>query len=88
MRMASPPRVNRRTFLVAATRPPRVLELSCERLYMQYLDACAAGRAQQFLAALQRDVAGADEIRLSGREWLTREDFRDRVGPLLQRALT
>lgn len=81
--MASPPRMHRRTFLVAAARRPRVLELSCERLYMKYLDARTSGRAQQFLADLRRDLAHADEVRLIGPEWLTREDFREDVGPLL-----
>lgn len=80
---AAPPRVNRRTFLVAAARPRRVLEVSCERLYIKYLDASTAGRVPQFLAELERDLANADEVRLTRREWLTREDFRDQVGPLL-----
>lgn len=75
--------MDRRAFLFGATRRRRALELSCERLYMRYLDARSEGRSEQFLLALERDLAAAGEIRLTGREWLTRDDFRAAVTRLL-----
>ena len=76
--------MNRRGFLLAAARPRPVTELSCERLYMRYLDARGAGRTQEFLVALERDLTLAAEIRLTGREWLAHDDFRAAVEPLLR----
>jgi membrane fusion protein, multidrug efflux system len=76
-------RVSRRDFLRRAS-PPRVVELSCERLYMKYADARSEGRVPEFLDRLAHDLEGTDEIRLTSREWLAREDFRSDVGPLLQ----
>jgi hypothetical protein len=75
--------MDRRGFLRAAGRRRRILEVSCERLYMQYLEARAGGRLDQFARTLARDVAAAHEVRLMDREWLAREDFRDALGPLL-----
>ena len=81
--MVPPPRVTRRRFLTAA-RPRRIVELSCESLYMKYLDAGRVGRTEQYLAALEQELASADEIRLTRREWLAREDFRRDIRRILR----
>ena len=83
--MAPPFRSSRRRFLVTAARPGRVVELSCESLYMKYVDARSMGRLEQFLEALELQVLRAGGVRLLQREWLACDDFRVDVGPLLRR---
>ena len=73
--MATRGPVSRRAFLLR-TPPQRVLELSCERLYMKYADARSEGRLEDFLRDLAREVGEADHVRLTAREWLARDDFR------------
>lgn len=51
-------------------------ELSCERLYIRYLEAANAGRLPEFLNALGNDVRHAGDVVLTEPEWLAREDFR------------
>lgn len=82
--MPLPSPLHRRAFLLAASRRRRVVELSCERLYMRYVDARSEGRTEEFLLALERHLAMAGEIRLTAREWLARDDFRADVGWLLR----
>lgn len=77
-----PDRINRRAFLLPKPRV-RVLELSCERLYMQYADARSGGRLPEFLKGVERELEAADSVRLTAREWLARDDFREQVEPLL-----
>ena len=99
--------MNRRDFLLLRTRGrERVLELSCERLYMRYADAeSGAGRAQlsgvcaedpepcegeppteivttttsQLFAELERELSGADVLRVLERDWLAGEAFQREV---------
>lgn len=82
--MASTPRIDRRAFLLQCRPPRRLVELSCERLYMNYLDARSDGRVREFLEALERELETADEVRLTDRAWLARDDFRAHIEPLLR----
>lgn len=77
--------MTRRRFLTRAIGRRRGVEVSCERLYVHYVDAHRAGRVSEFLTALRQEVAGADEIRVTDREWLARDDFRRAVAPLIGR---
>jgi hypothetical protein len=77
--MASPDPISRRRFLRRTVRAPRVVELSCERLYIRYMDAVGAGRLSQFSCALDGELSGADIVKLTDREWLARDDFRAAV---------
>lgn len=61
-----------------------VLELSCERLYIQYVDARAEGRLQEFLQGLEAVLRRSATIKVVQPEWLSREDFRGHVQPLLR----
>lgn len=102
-----PRTVNRRDFLrLSARGSQHVLELSCERLYMQYVDAeSAQGRpppsglsdsrhqfwegeppaqldavtADELFAELERELANADVLCLLGPEWMSKQDFTDKV---------
>jgi hypothetical protein len=76
--------MNRRDFLHRTARPPRIVEICCERLYMKYVDARSEGRLQQLLQSLELELRTADEVRLTGREWLAREDIRRDLGPVLR----
>lgn len=59
--------------------------MSCEQLYMKYVDARAQGRLADFLADLDRDLSTAADVRVTAREWLARRDFLTDVGPVLRR---
>jgi hypothetical protein len=76
--------MNRRDFLHRTARRPRIVEICCERLFMQYVDACSAGSLPQLLQSLELELRTADEVRLTGREWLAREDFRRDLEPVLR----
>lgn len=53
---------------------PRTRTLSCEQLYMRYLDGKLRGTADRLFARLERDLAGAARIRLLQSAWLDRDD--------------
>lgn len=67
--------MDRREFLRLRTSGSRVAELSCERLYMRFVDASAEGRTDEFFAALAREMTTVSELRLTDREWLSSEDL-------------
>ena len=98
--------MNRRDFLTLRTEGgKRIVDLSCERLYMRYVDArSGVGRVEPPLddgdpgawvaeppalietpppralfAALEGELADADELRVLDRAWLTGEEFGSEV---------
>ena len=73
--------MHRREFLLPKA---RVLELSCERLFIQFADAQTDGRLPEFLDGVKRQLDAADTVRLTAHEWLAREDFREHISPLLR----
>jgi len=76
--------MNRRDFFLRRTAgQPRIVEISCERLYIRYVDARSEKRLPQFLRMLERELEAAGEVRLTSREWLARDDFRADVESLL-----
>ena len=75
----------RRGFLTACMPKPRVLVVSCERLYIRHMEARRLGRLKQFLAALTAEVDAADQLRLTDQSWLHHEEFRSEVEPILKR---
>ena len=78
-------RFTRRAFLTASAAKPRVLALSCERLYIRYLAARDTNRVQEFLASLAIELETADHVHLRDPEWLDRDDFRAAVYEILHR---
>lgn len=74
--MAAPAPIDRRSFLIGAVRRRRPIALSCERLYIRYLDARAAGRVDEFSREVEQTILTAGAITLTDREWLSRDDFR------------
>jgi len=84
--------VNRRDFLLMRTgRESGRAILSCEQLYMRYVDARAQGTTAELFARLARDLEGVTRVRLIKTSWLSDDDlkreldvvfeaFRDRGG--------
>jgi hypothetical protein len=81
------PQIGRRDFLLlrplTANADRSSVELSCERLYMRYLDSIDECTTTDLLDSLTRDLSGARTVRLTATAWLTREDFRSWLEPLL-----
>ncbi len=79
--------MDRRSFLRAVRGiRPATLDLSCEQLYMRYVDGELRGTAPRLFARLERDLARADRVRLREEAWLARdEQFRLKLEELLAR---
>ena len=76
--------VNRREFFLRPARKAGRVELSCERLYMKYVDAQADGRVAHLMAALGRELTSAGELRLRDADWLARDDLRRDLEPVFR----
>jgi len=76
--------VNRREFLLLSPgRRKETAEISCERLYMHYLDAEVEGTTRDLFDALDEQLRSMRELRLLDTEWLSRADLLARVEPIL-----
>jgi hypothetical protein len=72
--------VNRRDFLLLRAGQPAVL--SCEQLFMRYLDSQMNGTTVELFDALAVDLRTARSVRLADTSWLSRDEFKrelDRV---------
>jgi hypothetical protein len=78
--------VNRRDFLLlrpdGAKRPS---VLSCERLYMRYVDARADGAADRLFDALAADLGEVQTVRLTDTSWLSCDELKVRLDRVLER---
>jgi hypothetical protein len=70
-------RIDRRDFL--ALKPGRPAELSCERLYMRFLDAQADGTTTELFDRLAADLRAATVVRLTETAWLSRAELKSRL---------
>lgn len=81
--------MNRRDLILLGTNPlgtnrkVRSVELSCERLYMQFCDSHLDNTTQELFERLEGELRGVDELRLVDSTWLAREDLRQQLEPLL-----
>jgi hypothetical protein len=79
-------KVARREFLRLGSsrqsRERRRVELSCERLYMRYLDSIDECTTADVFEALERDLRDVTTLRLTCTAWLSREDFHSWIEPL------
>lgn len=57
--------------------------LSCEALFMRFLDAENAGTVDQLFANLSRDLDQVNAVTLVDPVWLSRDDLRARVDAAL-----
>jgi uncharacterized protein with beta-barrel porin domain len=74
-------RIARRDFLSFRTGQPAVL--SCERLYMRYLDSQTDGTTPQLFDQLAADLRGTAAVRLTETSWLARADLKARLDGVL-----
>jgi hypothetical protein len=58
-------------------------ELSCEQLYMRYVDAEADGTTARLFEVLAQDLRKARVVRVTDRSWLAREDLKAKVDEIL-----
>ena len=75
-------RIERRDFLLLRAGQPAVL--SCEQLFMRYLDAQMNGSTTALFAALAEDLRAARSVRLADTSWLSREDFKQALDTALR----
>ena len=69
--------VNRRDFLLLRTgRESGQAILSCELLYMRYVDARAQGTTAELFARLARDLEDVTRVRLIKTSWLSDDDLK------------
>jgi hypothetical protein len=66
-------RVDRRDFLLLRAGQPAVL--SCEQLFMRYLDSQTDETTPQLFAHLAGDLRRVRAVRLTETTWLARADF-------------
>jgi len=65
--------VNRRDFLLLRAGQPAVL--SCEPLFMRYLDSQIDETTQRLFDQLAADLRHVTEVRVADPSWRAREDF-------------
>jgi hypothetical protein len=79
--------MNRRDFLLL--RPdgaPHTAVLSCERLYMRYVDSQMSGSTALLFASLNDEIRNVAALRLTDTSWLACGDLKDRLDGMLERA--
>jgi hypothetical protein len=67
--------VDRRDFLLMRVNRTDAVVLSCESLYMRYVDARASGATATLFDNLQSDLHGVKKLRLIKTSWLADEDL-------------
>ena len=74
--------MNRRDFLLLRSEGRSTI-LSCEALFMRFLDAEHDGTTDQLFANLARDLDQVSAVTLVDPSWLSRVDLRARVDAAL-----
>jgi hypothetical protein len=67
--------INRRDFLLLRVGRDQVAELSCERLFMRFVDGVAEGNTKPLFDTLADDLKQTRTVRLTDVSWLAREDL-------------
>jgi len=73
--------VNRRDFLLLRAGQPAVL--SCEQLFMRYLDSQADDSTARLFDQLAADLCRVTEVRIDDPSWRSREDFNRYLSEVL-----
>jgi len=74
-------RIDRRDFLLLRAGEPAVL--SCEQLFMRYLDSEIDGTTAQLFEHLSADLRGLTAVRLTDTAWLARADLKAQLDAVL-----
>lgn len=75
--------MNRRDFLLLRRAADREVELSCERLYMRYVDAESEGTTDALFASLTGALIKNRSVRLVQTSWLSSPELRRRLDDCL-----
>jgi hypothetical protein len=75
-------KVERRDFLLLRAGQPAVL--SCEPLFMRFLDSQMDGTTPQLFENLAADLRQVNAVRLTETTWLAREDLKQQLDVVLQ----
>jgi hypothetical protein len=75
--------MNRRDLLLLRVGGERVVELSCEQLFMRLVDAKADGRTGRFFDELAGGLRSITTLRLTDASWLSCDELRQRLDPML-----
>ena len=67
--------MNRREFLFLAKDLDNSAELSCEQLYMRYVDSTVDGTTSQFFLNLEKRLATITYLRLIDPSWLSCDEL-------------
>jgi hypothetical protein len=73
--------VNRRDFLLLRAGQPAVL--SCEQLFMRYLDSQIDDRTAELFAHLADDLRAVKSVQLVDTSWRARADFNQQLDVVL-----
>jgi hypothetical protein len=76
--------MQRRDFLLLRTAADREIELSCEQLYMRFVDAQAEGTVPRLFAVLAEDLSRVSTVRLVERSWLSSGELRTQLDAALE----
>ena len=76
-------RIERRDFLLLRSGGPAVL--SCEHLYMRYLDSQMDGTTAELFDNLAGDLRRVNAVRLTETGWLARADLKAQLDAVLER---
>ena len=74
--------LRRRDFLALRVHAPAVL--SCEHLYMRYLDSQMDGTTAQLFDSLATDLRRVNAVRLTETTWLARADLKAQLDAVLE----
>ena len=74
-------KIARRDFLFLRAGQPAVL--SCEPLFMRFLDSQTDGTTPQLFENLAADLRKVNAVRLTDTTWLAREDLKQQVDAVL-----
>ena len=68
--------MNRREFLLFTNPRKNTAELSCQQLYMRYLDSTLDGTTPQFLQEIEQRLSGITSVRLTDSVWLSSDELK------------
>src|SRR2546427_393831 len=68
--------MNRREFLFFTNPRKNTAELSCQQLYMRYLDSTLDGTTPQFLQEIEQRLSGITSVRLTDSVWLSSDELK------------
>jgi hypothetical protein len=74
-------KVERRDFLFLRAGHPATL--SCERLFMRFLDSQLDGTTAQLFDNLAADLRDVTAVQLTDTSWLSRSDLKQQLDPVL-----